>query len=265
MTASAQELKTEAIGEVLSMIDNRLDKKQAADVRFFVERLYDRLAPDDILGIQPENLYGSALSLFKFAALRKPNTAKVRAFSPTLEEHGWRTSHSVIEIVNDDMPFLVDSVTAALNQRGINVHLVIHPIYFEERDKLGQHVQFYPQVAKGTQKGVAESYMHLEVDEQSDPKILKEIETELQSVLEDVRVAVADWRTILDQAGTIAKKLKTSPPPVDKEEVDEGRALLEWMVDNHFTFLGFREYTFTGSGKSKAENWQPVEGSGLGI
>lgn len=265
MTASAQELKAEAIGEVLSMIDNRLDKKQASDVRFFVERLYERLAPDDILGIQQENLYGSALSLYKFAALRAPNTAKVRAFSPTLEEHGWRTSHSVIEIVNDDMPFLVDSVTAALNQRGINVHLVIHPIFYEARDEQGQHVQFYPQVAKGTQKGVAESYMHLEVDEQSDPEILKEIETELQAVLEDVRVAVADWRTILDQAGTIAKKLKTSPPPVDKEEVDEGRALLEWMVDNHFTFLGFREYTFTGSGKSKAENWEPVEGSGLGI
>ncbi len=107
--------------------------------------------------------------------------------------------------------------------------------------------------------------MHLEVDELSDADILNEIEVELNAVLEDVRIAVADWKPVVDQAKSIVKKLKTDPPAVDKEEIDEGRALLEWMVDDHFTFLGFREYAFTSSGKSKVENWEPVEGSGLGI
>ncbi|WP_169566502.1 NAD-glutamate dehydrogenase [Sneathiella limimaris] len=265
MAASAQELKTEKIAEVLAVIDSRLEKSQASDVRYFVGKLYERLAPDDVLGIQLENLYGSALSLYKFAASRKPGSAKVRAFSPTLEEHGWRTSHTVIEIVNDDMPFLVDSVTAALTQRGINVHLVIHPIFYSERDKAGQHIKFHPAPKSGKQKGNAESFMHLEVDEVSDPVILKEIEDELVAVLNDVRLAVTDWKDILGQVDTIVKKLKSSPPPVEPEEIDEGRALLEWMADDHFTFLGFREYTFTSSGKRKVENWEVVEGSGLGI
>ncbi len=265
MAASAQELKAERIGEVLAMIDNRLEKKQAEDVRYFVQKLYERLAPDDVLGIQLENLYGSALSLYKFAANRTPGSAKIRAFSPTLEEHGWRTSHTVIEIVNDDMPFLVDSVTAALNQRGVNVHLVIHPIFFVERDKDGQHLKFHPAGENGKQKGAAESFMHLEVDELSDTDVLEEIEAELTSVLEDVRIAVADWKPIVEQAKSIVKILKSDPPPVEQEEIDEGRALLEWMVDDHFTFLGFREYAFTDTGKSKVENWEPVEGSGLGI
>jgi len=265
MVVNTQEMKSEKIAEVLAIIDTRLDKKQAVDVRVFVETLYERLSPDDVQGIQLENLYGSALSLYKFAAIREPNKAKIRAFSPTLEEHGWRTSHTVIEIVNEDMPFLVDSVTAALNQRGINVHMVVHPVFFEERDKNGQHVKYYPPAAKGKQKGVRESYMHLEVDEQSDPEILADIERELFHVLEDVRASVVDWREILSKVGTIVKKLETSPPPLEKDEVDEGRALLEWMANDHFTFLGFREYSFTNVGKKRSENWEQVKGSGLGI
>jgi len=265
MSLTAQEMKAEKLSKVLEMIDNRLEKKLAADIHLFVEKLYERLAADDVLSIQQENLYGSAISLHKFAATRKAGKAKVRCFSPTLEEHGWRTSHTVIEIVNDDMPFLVDSVTAALSQRGINVHMVIHPVLFVERDNNGRQVKFHPAATKGKQKGILESFMHFEVDEQSDPEILAEIEKEILGVLDDVRASVTDWRTILSQVGTIVKKLKSNPPPLDSEEVDEGSALLEWMANDHFTFLGFREYTFTDQGASKTENWEPVKDSGLGI
>ncbi|MEP3248407.1 MAG: NAD-glutamate dehydrogenase [Sneathiella sp.] len=265
MALTAQDLKAEKISEILAMIDNRLKLDQADDIKLFVEKLYERLAPEDVLGIQPDNLYGSALSVYKFSANRDPGTPKIRAFSPSLDEHGWKTSHTVIEIVNDDMPFLVDSVTAALNQRGINVHLVIHPVIHVERDKKGKHIAFHNAAGKGKQKGSLESFMHLEVDEQSDPEILADIERELFHVLEDVRAAVTDWKPILSQVDKIVDKLKKSPPKLEKAEIDEGRALLEWMANNHFTFLGFREYDFRKSGKSKAENWEVVEGSGLGI
>ncbi|WP_169543904.1 NAD-glutamate dehydrogenase [Sneathiella aquimaris] len=261
MAMTAQEEKTEKISDILAMIDKRLEAKQAGDIKLFVEKLYERLSPEDVLGILPENLYGSALSVYKFAAQRKAKTSKIRAFSPTLEEHGWKTSHTVIEIINDDMPFLVDSVTACLNQRGINVHLVIHPVLYVERDEEGQQVCFHAD----PKKGVAESFMHLEVDEQSDAAILTEIEDELTLVLEDVRAAVEDWKPILKQVDNIVEKLKKSPPKLEEAEVDEGRALLEWMANNHFTFLGFREYDFKIKGKSKTENWQVVDGSGLGI
>ncbi len=265
MALSAQELKAEKISEILAMIDNRLKQQQAHDIKLFVEKLYERLSPEDVLGIHSENLYGSALSVYKFAVNREPGSSKIRAFSPTLEEHGWKTSHTVIEIVNDDMPFLVDSVTAALNQRGINVHLVIHPVLHVERDAAGKHTCFHPAPKRGKQKGQPESFMHFEVDEQGDPEILAEIEREIHHVLEDVRAAVTDWKPILGQVDKIVEKLKKNPPKLEKAEIDEGVALLEWMADNHFTFLGFREYDFRTKGKSKSENWEVVDGSGLGI
>jgi glutamate dehydrogenase len=265
MALTAQELKAERISELLEMVTSRLDKSKGEDLHFFIEKLYERLPPDDVLNIQIENLYGSAISLYKYAANRNPGTTKIRAFSPTLEEHGWKTSHTVIEIVNDDMPFLVDSVAAALGQRGLNVHQVIHPVFCEERDATGAHKKFHSHAQTGKQKGVAESYMHIEVDEQSDPKILAEIERELYHVLEDVRASVLDWKAILGKVEEITNKLKSNPPPLDIEEVQEGQALLEWMAANHFTFLGFREYTFKPDSKSKQDGWEQVEGSGLGI
>lgn len=265
MALTAQEMKSKKITEILAMIDSRLAEKQAKDIKIFVQKMYERLSPEDVIGIKAERLYGSAMSVYKYASNREAATAKVRVFSPTLEEHGWKTSHTVIEIINDDMPFLVDSVTAALNQRGLNVHLVIHPVIQVERDKEGGHVKFHNVTETGKQKGVPESFMHLEIDEQSDPEVLAEIEEEVSNVLEDVRAAVVDWRQILGQVENIVEKLKKSPPPLDRAEVDEGRALLEWMANDHFTFLGFREYDFRTKGAKGTENWEVVPDSGLGI
>ncbi|MBE7636231.1 NAD-glutamate dehydrogenase [Sneathiella sp. P13V-1] len=265
MALTAIELKNERIAEILEMISGRFDKKQAADLSLFVEKLYERVAADDILSIQSENLYGSALSLYKFAGEREPNTVKIRTFSPTLEEHGWKTSHTVIEIVNDDMPFLVDSVTAALTQRGLNVHVLIHPVLCVKRDKKGSHISFEKTENGGKQTGLPESIMHIEVDEQSSPDDMKEIEATLYEVLDDVRAAVEDWKSVLAQVDKITKSLKPGSMPLEDAEVEEGKALLEWMADNHFTFLGFREYKFKVEDKNNTENWEPVPGSGLGI
>ena len=265
MALTAQELKNERITEILEMISGRFEKKQAEDLTIFVQKLYERMAPDDVLSIQPENLYGSALSLYKFAANRKPGEPKLRAFSPTLEEHGWKTSHTVIEIVNDDMPFLVDSVTAALNQRGLNVHVLNHPILCVERNAKGDHSRVFDPSDAAKSKGKPESFMHIEVDEQSDPEVMKEIEAELSIVLDDVRASVEDWKQVLGKVDEITKSLKPGSLPLEDAEVKEGIALLHWMAENHFTFLGFREYNFKVSGKNKSENWEPVPGSGLGI
>ena len=179
MVAKAQELKSEHIEKVLAIVESRLDKKTAEDAVNFVRLFYERPAPEDLLGTPPEHLYGSGVSLYKFASVRVPGTAKVRVFTPDIEEHGWKTTHSVIEIVNDDMPFLVDSVTAALNRRGLNVHQVIHPVVYVERDRDGNRIRTYAGEPKGKQKSIRESIMHFEIDEQSDPKVLSEIENGL--------------------------------------------------------------------------------------
>ncbi|HSG72401.1 MAG TPA: hypothetical protein VLA12_18435, partial [Planctomycetaceae bacterium] len=230
-----------------------------------MRQFYERPAPEDVLGVPSEYLYGSALSLYKFSAVRAPGEAKLRVFTPDLEEHGWKTTHSVIEIVNDDMPFLVDSVTAALNRRGLTVHQVIHPVVYVERDDKGSRIRTCDAELSGKQKCVRESVMHFEIDEQSDAAVLLEIEKNLTAVLNDVRVSVADWKSILAHVGAISTNLKKNPPPLDKDEIDEALALLQWMSDNHFTFLGYREFEFGADSKGKSDRWELVEGSGLGI
>lgn len=265
MVAKAQDLKLEHIDKILGIVESRLDKKTAADAINFVRLFYERPAPEDLIGIAPEHLYGSAVSLYKFASQRIPGKTKLRVFTPDLEEHGWKTTHSVIEIVNDDMPFLVDSVTAALNRRGLTVHQVIHPVVYTERDADGNRVQTYAGEPKDKKKAIRESIMHFEIDEQSDLKVLQEIEKSLQETLDDVRISVADWKPVLAKVDDISKNLKKNPPPLDKEEIDEALALLQWMSDNHFTFLGYREFEFASDGKGRSDKWKLVDGSGLGV
>ncbi len=265
MPLKAQDLKTERINKVLSIVEDRLGKKTAEDAIIFVRQFYERLAPEDVLNISPEYLYGSALSVYKFAATRTPGSAKLRAFTPDLEEHGWKTTHSVIEIVNDDMPFLVDSITATINRKGLAVHQIIHPVINVERDAGGARLHTFAKQPTDKQKSTRESVMHFEIDEISDPKVLAELETAISETLEDVRLAVQDWRPILDRVDAISQTLKDNPPPLDKAEIDEAQALLHWMSENHFTFLGYREFEYVAGGKGKADSWSLVPGSGLGI
>ena len=88
----------------------------------------------------PDLIYGAALGLFTFARERQPGKPTIRVFDPDLDRHGWVSSHSVVEIINDDMPFLVDSVAMELARRGIKVHLLVHPVVRVDRD--GCHSTF---------------------------------------------------------------------------------------------------------------------------
>src|SRR3990172_2166055 len=133
MALRAEQLKAELIDRVTRCAGKRRDR--AAEVESFVRLFYANVPPDDILAESPDNLFGAALSLWTFGADREAGRAKVRVYNPRLDEHGWRSVPTAVEIVNDDMPFLVDSVTAALNRRELTVYLVIHPIVRVARER----------------------------------------------------------------------------------------------------------------------------------
>ncbi|MDH3739130.1 MAG: NAD-glutamate dehydrogenase, partial [Alphaproteobacteria bacterium] len=155
----------------------------------FVRTFYANVPPADIAQQNADNLYGAAAAFLQFAQKRKPGRPKVRVFNPVAGEHGWQTSHTVIEIINDDMPFLVDSVTAELNYRGLTVHLIIHPIVNIERDKSGKLLGCSGVPNGGTASGKPESFMHFHVNEQTDPATIAQISAGLEQVLSDVRAA----------------------------------------------------------------------------
>jgi glutamate dehydrogenase len=236
--------------------------KKARLAECFTEAYYETVSSDDIGGVTPDDLFGAALSLWNFAARRAPGEAKIRVYNPELSEHGWTSRHTIVEIVNDDMPFLVDSVTAALNTCGLTVHLVVHPVLRVRRDAAGRMVDILDDKAE-EDRVLRESSMHVEIDQLTSRQAQQELSHQLSEVLTDVRAAVADWRAILGRVSAIIDELRTDASPAPEEEKDEVRAFLEWLHDDQFTFLGYREYDLV---HEKGKDFlRVVPDTGLGI
>jgi glutamate dehydrogenase len=258
---SVEKSKTEWIDRVVGRVRARLDGEVSQDTESFVRQLYAHVPPADLLGDSPDNLAGAALSLWQLAQERKPGVPRIRIYNPRAEEHGWDSSHSVVEIVNDDMPFLVDSVTAELRNLEADVQLLTHPILQTERDAEGRLVAIHS-IGEGEDGGLRESFMQVQVSAQ--PAARHEmIRSRLETVLTDVRLAVEDWQTMGARCWSIVAELEKSPPPLPRKEIAEGIQFLEWLVDNHFTFLGYREYSFEGEKEAAVARVLPE--SGLGI
>src|SRR5262252_5660506 len=150
------EQKQALLEPVLRIADQRLAAGAAKEARAFISLYYDNVDPEDLADRAPEDLYGAAMAQLSFARAFSTGTPKLRVYNPKLEEHGWSSPHTVIEIVNDDMPFLVDSVTMELNRQGYTLHLLNHPIFGVKRDKEGQLEGFGP----STREGRNESLIH---------------------------------------------------------------------------------------------------------
>jgi glutamate dehydrogenase len=270
MSTQPEQAKAEVLEHIVATINEKVPEERREQLASFARQYYQRTAPEDLLERDPDDLYGAVLAHWRAAQRRQPGTAKVRVYSPRFEEHGWRSTHSIVEIVTDDMPFLVDSVTMELNRHGLVIHLPIHPVIAVRRDEAGELLEVLPPEAAQDLEGsghdgpgVRESFIHVEVDRQSEPEVLDQLRAEIERVLEDVRAAVEDWRPMRDQVRRILAEFDERPPPVDEAELAEARALLEWTEDHHFTFLGFRAYDLLE--RDGDDVLRPVEGTGLGI
>ncbi len=121
----------------------------ADDLRAFLSRYFRDVADEDLEAWDPSDVVGCGLRHHQLASRRRAGTANVRVYLPTVDEHGWSTGHTVVEIVNDDMPFLVDSVTAELSRQGRGIHLVIHPTFSVRRDDEGNLLEVLPSASAG--------------------------------------------------------------------------------------------------------------------
>src|SRR5262245_48624649 len=191
MKTNVKDARTRRVEEVRRLIEARLPEAQRATVARFVDQYFGQVDPEDMEERSAQDLYGAALSHWNHARTREPGHARVRVFNPTIEEHGWHSTHTIIEIVNDDMPFLVDSVTMEVNRQGLTLHLIVHPIVTVRRARDGTLVDVASEDAADAHR---ESFIHVEVDRVVDAHLLDMLATDLKHVLTDVRQAVADWK-----------------------------------------------------------------------
>ena len=249
------------LDRIVAALPRPRSQQAAAQLASFTRRFFANVPEDDLADSAPGNLAGAAAALLGFVAERRPGRAKVRVYNPEARRDGWGSSHSVVEIVNDDMPFLVDSVTAELTRLETDVRLVIHPVFAVTRDKAGRLAAIG---APGERHDGSrpESIMQIWIGEVS-PRRHAEIVAGLSGVLVDVRAAVGDWRTMRQRCRDLVEELERHPPPLPKAEVAEALKFLEWLDGNNFTYLGYREYSFAGQGGKAVSRILPD--SGLGI
>jgi glutamate dehydrogenase len=260
--AHALDVDETLIDTVCSRLREHLSGDDAARAEVFARQYYRWVSPEDIAERRALDLYGAALAHFDLARQRAPGTTKVRIYNPEFEVHGWESPHTAVEIVTDDMPFLIDSIGMELNRRGFGVHLIIHPVIQVRRDAEGRLLEVMPhgEEADGT---VAESVIHAEVGRQTEAAELDELKAHLVRVIGEVRAAVTDWPEMRARVLDVVAELGTDPPPLDGGEIAEARAFLAWLEDHNFTFLGYRDYELSGAAGELS--LVSVPDSGLGI
>ena len=259
MRQAEQDRLHEMLSEVRKIAASRLGKAENQAFSEGLARLFANVSPDHVAEAEAEELYGAALALWKFSATRKPGKPKLRLYNPRMTEHGWESQHSVLEVINDDMPFLVDSLTACLTDRGIGIHTLVHPTMNTQRDGRGARKGL---LDAGDDTGVRESVIQAQVDQIGDAKTLATLEAEIAQVLADVRVSVDDWKPIMARLAEVTADLKAQAPKKIAAETKEVCEFLDWLAENHFTFLGCREYKIGGRSKKGATT---VKDSGLGL
>ena len=235
----------------------------------FVARYFRHVPLDELTSRGPDIYSGAAASHLELARHRMPGVANVRVYNPTTETDGWSNARTIVQIVTDDMPFLVDSVTGALVNAGIDIHLIVHPQLVVSRDAAGDLEKVVPRDVTGKKAKVAvgelaESWMLLSIDRESDEGRRRELVQTVRHVLEDVRQAVEDWPKMRSKCLVLAAELEGAPPEaVDADETALAIRFLRWMAEDHFTFLGYRDYTLRPTGDG--EVLEPMTGSGLGL
>ena len=272
MSVQPEALHIELVDEVAALARERVGGEDLDLVLAFVTEYFAGVSPDDLAERKVDDLYGAAAAHLNLARRRTPGTPKVRVYNPQIEQHGWQSTHTIVEIVTDDMPFLIDSVRMVVNRRGYTSHLVVHPVLRFRRGEDGRVEALLP-VDDASEGSIVEAVIHLEADRQTEPEVLDAIEAEVRCALDDVRAAVEDWSAMREQLRRSIADLRASPPLVHPEELEETCAFLEWIENNHFTFLGFGEFRVEKAGSGEPGGREPggheryvaEPGTGLGL
>ncbi len=262
-------LRQARIDEVVFYAQQKLDALPSCSVKEkeliikFIRRYFNNVAFEDLAEHDVSDLYGAVITQWQMMLKHKPGCFKVNVYNPKFEDVGWESSHTIVEVLSSDMPFLVDSLRMAINRYKCNVHLIIHMGGVKvTRDSKGNLIDLLPYDAIG--KNVyQEAPIYFEIDRQDDEKILESIRKDLFSVLQDIKRAYDDWEDMKKLLLKANIELQKRTGIIEKAELEEVDAFNKWIVKDNFTFLGAREYQISGKGKAKSLNL--VSGSGLGV
>jgi glutamate dehydrogenase len=235
-------------GQASVILDNvckLIQKKVRADnvllVEKFAKALYSNMSKEDLANRNDSDLYGAALSLWNSLEKNTSDDAVIRVFNPEVAKDGWQSSHTIVEIIAKDMPFLVDSVRMAMTRENIASHLLLHSPLKIQRDK-NEKISGLSSLKAEQESTSTKTVFFIEIDRQTDASVIESFKKELESVLVDVSVAVEDWQPIREKLIAVSKNLPKSHKDKNDNEINETVEFLDWLVKDNFTLMGYRQY-----------------------
>jgi glutamate dehydrogenase len=243
------------MGEVDRLADDRgIDDREA--LAALAESFATRVPP--VIEQDEASIPARIVSMFEFIQTRD-QPSKVRVFTPSVESHGYEGGGSVVEVCTADSPFLLDSITNEIERHDVKVAGVVHPVLGVERDAGGR----LRAIRHARHSMSRESVEHYQLETVLDQATAEAVEAGVSGVLGDVGAAVADFHLMRAKLDRMIELTRIGGSAYSQEEVDEGVALLQWLDDDNFVFLGYREYRLIGEGEERSV--QVVPGTGLGI
>ncbi|MEZ8287569.1 NAD-glutamate dehydrogenase [Vibrio splendidus] len=245
--------------KVYKLIQDKLDLAHRPLVTQLAQHLFSNVSHDDLTQRNESDLYGAVVSLWHHINEKKAGEISVRVFNPTVSRQGWQSTHTIVEIVVPDSPFLVDSVKMALTRLDLSSHLMLHnPTQISRSDKGSV-------VGVSNNEGAFQSLFHIEVDRLSSKSEMAALKTELLDIFTDTDLVVNDWLKMVERLEEVTNQVEKQKEniPVDSQRFDETLAFLRWLGEHNFTFMGYKEYDLVSvNGDTEL---QPTKEQGLGL
>ncbi len=213
------------------------------------KQLFREAADEDVAGLTSADIDLLVEKSKQFLDVKAPGRVKIRIENPGVKE-GALAQRCILEILNDDMPFLVDSVVNALSKNGHTVHTILHPVIASKRDSKGK-LKSLDDPKKQSGDFLRESYLHIHLETLSSEREREELVGELHDILEEIRAAVVDWQPMQHVIQGRIEQLRTKASPLPTAIVSETIDFLSWLLNNKFTFLGMCHYSLGKKGGRK--------------
>ncbi|TWC42836.1 glutamate dehydrogenase (NAD) [Pseudomonas sp. SJZ079] len=228
--------------QLQAALAQHVSEQALPQVALFAEQFFGIIALEELTQRRLSDLVGCTLSAWRLLERFDPAKTEVRVFNPDYEKHGWQSTHSAVEVLHRDIPFLVDSVRMELNRRGYSIHTLQNSVLSVRRSNSGELLEILPSGTQG--EGVLqEALIFLEIDRCASAGELRTLEKAVQEVFKEVRLSVADFQPMKAKAKELLAWLGKAKLKVEGAELDEIKVFLSWLLDDHFTFLGYEEFT----------------------
>ena len=234
--------KADFQNQLQTVLAQHVSEHLRPQVSLFAEQFFGIVALEELTQRRLSDLAGCTLSAWHLLEDFQSGSPQVQVFNPDYEKHGWQSTHTAVEVLHPDVPFLVDSIRMELNRRGYSIHTLQNNVFSVRRAASGQLQEVLPRASHGPDVQ-QEALIYLEIDRCANVGEMRTLEKALLGVLAEVRLAVLDFPAMQGRAEQLLAWLDKAKLKVDGAELAEIKVFMAWLLDNHFTFLGYEEFS----------------------